>query len=192
MYISLCGLIGVGKSTLAHRLGKHFKCEVYEEGLSKYLDDFYGDMKKYSFQLQIDLLHRRYTQQQEIVWSNRPAIQDRTIYEDQIFCKLLVDAGLMEQRDYDTYINLFNMTNKMLTPPDVIIYLRADPERCYERIKKRNRECEKEVPLEYLKNLASEYDKFMIKLSKKLNVITVDYNEFLETKDIVKIIENSL
>ena len=85
MYISIAGLIGVGKTTLATRLSEFYKCRVYEEGLSKYLNDFYKDQKQYSFQLQIDLLNRRYVQQQEIIWSGKDAIQDRTIYEDPIF-----------------------------------------------------------------------------------------------------------
>lgn len=192
MYISFAGVLGVGKTTLASRLSEYFKCKLYEEGLSKYLDDFYKDMSKYSFQLQIDLLKRRYTQQQEIVWSGRDAIQDRTIYEDQIFCKMLKDGGMLEKRDYETYIELFDTVNKLLTPPDLIIYLRADPEKCYQRLKNRGRECEKEVPLEYLTQLHLAYDKLMAKLSKKLHVLTIDYNEFIELKDIVKMIEDNI
>ena len=192
MYISIAGLIGVGKTTLATRLSEFYKCRVYEEGLSKYLDDFYKDQKQYSFQLQIDLLNRRYVQQQEIIWSGKDAIQDRTIYEDQIFCGLLKRAGLMTKRDYETYMDLFHTIEKTIARPDLIIYLRAQPEQCYKRLKERARECEKEVPLEYLQMLNDEYEKIMSRLSKKMKIVTIDYNRFLETKDVVGLIENEL
>jgi len=192
MYISIAGLIGVGKTTLATRLSEFYKCQIYEEELSKYLDDFYKDQKKYSFQLQIDLLNRRYKQQQEILWSDKNAIQDRTIYEDQIFCNLLKHSGLMDKRDFDTYMDLFNTIEKTIARPDVIIYLRADPIKAYHRLKQRGRECEKEVPLEYLKLLNEEYEKTMSKLCKRMKIVVIDYNEFLETNDVVNIIEQAL
>jgi deoxyadenosine/deoxycytidine kinase len=192
MYISIAGLIGVGKTTLATRLSEFYKCRVYEEGLSKYLNDFYKDQKQYSFQLQIDLLNRRYVQQQEIVWSGKDAIQDRTIYEDQIFCGLLKHAELMTKRDYDTYMVLFHTIEKTIARPDLIVYLRAEPKQCYERLKARGRECEKEVPLAYLEMLNDEYEKIMSLLSKKMRIVTVDYTQFLETKDVVGLIEHEL
>lgn len=110
VYISIAGLIGAGKTSLATALGEVLELPVYYEPVedNQYLDDFYEDMAKYGFALQVHLLNKRFRQQQEIVWSEAGAVQDRTIYEDAIFARMLADGGLMDQRDYETYLSLFS------------------------------------------------------------------------------------
>ena len=110
VYISIAGLIGAGKTTLAAALGKTLGLPVHYEPVSDnvYLEDFYKDMSRYGFPLQIYLLNKRFRQQQQIVWEGRGGVQDRTIYEDAIFAKMLRDDGLMEEREYQTYLSLFN------------------------------------------------------------------------------------
>ena len=108
VFISISGMIGAGKSTLATALAKKLNLPVYYEPVidNVYLEDFYKDMKKYSFPLQVYLLNRRFAQQQQIVWSGKGGIQDRTIYEDSVFARMLRDSGNMDERDYQTYSDL--------------------------------------------------------------------------------------
>ena len=103
-------MIGAGKSTLAKALGETLNLPVYYEPVmdNDYLADYYKDMKKYAFPLQIYLLNRRFKQQQQIIWAGKGGVQDRTIYEDAVFARMLCKAGHIEQRDYETYLSLFN------------------------------------------------------------------------------------
>ena len=110
VFIAISGMIGAGKSTLAKALGEVLDLPVYYEPVmdNEYLADYYKDMKKYAFPLQIYLLNRRFKQQQQIIWAGKGGVQDRTIYEDAVFARMLCKAGHMEQRDYETYLSLFN------------------------------------------------------------------------------------
>ena len=109
LFIGIAGLIGAGKTTLATALAKHLDVPVYYEPVkdNEYLADFYADTAKYAFATQIYLLNRRFQQHQEIIWRGGGGVQDRTIYEDAVFAKTLVNLGLMDERDYRTYIELF-------------------------------------------------------------------------------------
>ena len=141
LFIGISGIIGAGKSTLARALGEHLDIDVYYEPVedNEYLEDFYRDTARHSFAMQVYLLNRRFQQHQEIIWRARPAVQDRTIYEDSVFAKMLSDTGLMEPRDYRTYLQLFKNMSNFMCKPNLIVYLDVDPETSFERVHKRAR-----------------------------------------------------
>jgi len=180
VYISIAGIIGAGKTTLATALAKTLALPVHYEPVSDnvYLEDFYQDMSRYGFPLQIYLLNKRFRQQQQIVWEGRGGVQDRTIYEDAIFAKMLRDDGLMEEREYQTYLSLFNNMSNFMRKPNLIVYLDVSPEESYERIRARSRECESGLPLEYLKKLAAAYENFLEDISKIIPVLRVNWAQF--------------
>ena len=190
IYISISGLIGAGKSTLAKALGKEMGLDVYYEPVmdNEYLQDFYTDMKKYSFPMQIHLLNKRYEQQQQIIWSKKGAIQDRTIYEDSVFAKMLWKTGKMEKRDYKTYKELFENIRYFMKHPNLIVHLDVDVEVSMRRIKERNLDCETGITIEYLKSLKEEYDLFIANISKIIPVIKVNYNKYLAAEDMARMI----
>ena len=119
-----------------------------------------------------------FRQQQQIVWDGRGGVQDRTIYEDAIFAKMLRDDGLMEEREYQTYLSLFNNMSNFMRKPNVIVYLDVTPEESYERIKMRSRECESSLPLEYLQKLSKAYEDFLEDVSQIIPVLRVNYSQF--------------
>ena len=125
IFIGIAGLIGAGKSTLATALGQKLELPVYYEPVAdnEYLEDFYTETAKYSFAMQIYLLNRRFQQHQEIIWRGGGGIQDRTIYEDAVFAKMLVNLKLMDERDYRTYLGLFKHMSNFMCKPSLIIYL---------------------------------------------------------------------
>ena len=129
MFIGIAGLIGAGKTTLADALGAHLDLPVYYEPVAdnEYLGDFYRDPKKYAFATQIYLLNRRFQQHQEVIWRGGGGVQDRTIYEDAVFAKTLVNQGLLDERDYNTYLQLFRHMSNFMCRPSVIIYLDLSP-----------------------------------------------------------------
>lgn len=193
-FISIAGMIGVGKSTLAKNLGDYYDSkEVYYESVddNPYLEDFYNNesQKKVTLPMEFYLLNQRLLQHQRCL-TNRYhgliAIEDRTIYEDKIFVNVLNELGVLDDRETDTYRELANTIYSMIQPPDVIIYLDANAETCLERIKMRERQCEVSITLEYLEKLHKEYAIIMDDLSKYMNVITIDYTEFIPIQDIIK------
>jgi deoxyadenosine kinase len=188
LFISISGLIAAGKSTLARKLGELMGLPVYYELEieNEYLGDFYQDMKKYSFNLQVYLLNRRFEQQQKIVWDGQGGIQDRSIYEDSVFARMLHDSGLMETRDFETYMRLFKNMSNFMRSPHVIVHLDINPERALENLKERSRGCESSVSLEYLINLKSAYDDFINEISQKIPVIRIDYSKFHEPEDMAR------
>ena len=131
LFIGIAGMIGAGKSTLATALGQHLNLPVYYEPVADnaYLEDFYRDTARYSFATQIYLLNRRFQQHQEVIWRGGGGVQDRTIYEDAVFAKMLVDSNLMDERDYQTYLQLFRNMSNFMCRPNVIVYLDVSPER---------------------------------------------------------------
>lgn len=179
-FIGTAGLIGVGKTTLANALGAHLGFDVYHEPLEDnvYLEDFYADTSRWAFSMQVYLLNRRFQQHQEIIWRGRGAIQDRTIYEDSIFAKVLVDMGQMHPRDYETYHALYRNLSNFMCRPTAIVYLHARPEACYERILARGRGFESVISLEYLERLYVAYEAFVESISKTIPVIQVDWENF--------------
>lgn len=199
-FIGIAGNIGVGKTTftdiIAERQGWH---PFYESVMDNpYLSDFYGDMKRWSFNLQIYFLHHRFRNHVKMSNLSRGVIQDRTIYEDvEIFAKNLHAMGNMDDRDWENYRNLFKVMISFLRKPDLIIYLKASTDTLLTRIKKRNRSYEKTIDPEYLHTLNVSYDKWIASI-KDMPVLTVDTNNFNIFKDqetlqlIIKDINNKL
>ena len=199
-FVGIAGNIGVGKTTFTKLLAKKYNWdECYESVIDNpYLSDFYGDMNRWSFNLQIYFLQHRFASQVEISNNKRGVIQDRTIYEDvEIFARNLHELGNMSDRDWLTYKNLFSNMVQFLKKPDIIIYLKASTDTLISRIKMRNRDFEKNIDPEYLHQLNNAYNTWA-KNEKSLKILTIDTNNFNVFKDkekledIYKIIEESL
>jgi len=191
LFIGIAGMIGAGKSTLATALGKHLDIDVYYEPVedNEYLADFYADTEKYAFQTQIYLLNRRFQQHQEIIWKGRSAVQDRTIYEDSIFAKMLVEVGMMDERDYRTYQQLFKHMSNFMCRPNLIVYLDVKPDESQRRIAMRGRGVESNISLEYLTALYKEYEAFITDISRVIPVIRVDYERFHTAEEMAQVIQ---
>ena len=191
LFIGIAGLIGAGKSTLATALGEHMGLPVYYEPVqdNDYLADFYTDTAKYAFSMQIYLLNRRFQQHQEIIWQGGGAIQDRTIYEDSIFAKTLLNLGLMDERDYRTYLNLFKNMSNFMCRPNLIIYLDLKPKTSLERIHMRSRDVESEISLDYLEMLYQEYEIFIEEIARTIPVIRVPWEQFHDADEVAEMIE---
>jgi deoxyadenosine/deoxycytidine kinase len=199
-FIGIAGNIGVGKTTftdiVADRNGWH---PFYESVMDNpYLSDFYADMKRWSFNLQIYFLHHRFRNHVKMSNLSQGVIQDRTIYEDvEIFAKNLHELGNIDARDWESYRNLFKVMISFLRKPDLIIYLKASTDTLLTRIKKRNRSYEKTIDPEYLHTLNISYDKWISGI-KDVPVLIVDTNNFNIFKDkealqsIIKNINNKL
>ncbi len=163
-HIAVAGNIGAGKTTLTELLAKHYKWKPNFEDIDQnpYLVDFYEDMHRWSFNLQVYFLNTRLRQLEEIRSGKDTVIQDRTIYEDAyIFAPNLYDMGLMNKRDFDNYTSFFNTLIKMVQPPDLLIYLKASIPKLVDQIQKRGREYEENIRLDYLKRLNQYYDKWI-------------------------------
>lgn len=193
MHIAIAGNIGSGKTTLTGLLAKHYKWEAHYEDVedNPYLNDFYEDMHRWSFNLQIYFLNSRFNQIVEIRKSHKTVIQDRTIYEDAfIFAPNLHSMGLMSSRDFENYFTLFNLMTSLIQPPDLLIYLRASVPRLVEQIQKRGRKYESGIRLDYLQKLNERYEAWISNFSiSKLLIIDIDKNNFHEkTEDLRDII----
>lgn len=183
MYIGIAGNIGSGKTTLTGLLAKNFKWEAhYEEADNPYMNDFYNDMQRWSFNLQIYFLNSRYNQILQILKSGKTIIQDRTIYEDaHIFAPNLHDMGLLSTRDFNTYFASFELMSKFIQPPDLLIYLRASVPTLVRNIQKRGRDYESSIRLDYLKRLNERYEAWIAKYDLgKLLIFDVDDMNFTE------------
>jgi deoxyadenosine kinase len=191
MFIGIAGLIGAGKTTLATALGKHLDLPVYFEPVqdNEYLADFYRDISTYAFATQIYLLNRRFQQHQEIIWRGGGGVQDRTIYEDAVFAKTLVNQGLMDERDYRTYLQLFRNMSNFMCRPNVIVYLDLSVDSSMKRIRQRNRDVELGITREYLEGLRNEYEDFIADISRTVPVIRVCWEEYRSVEDMVEVIE---
>ena len=163
-FVGIAGNIGVGKTTFTEIVAKHFGWREFYESVADnpYLDDFYRDMHRWSFNLQIYFLHHRFAGQIDIMTSEKGVIQDRTIYEDvEIFARNLHDMNFMMDRDWSTYQNLFSNMAQFLRKPDLIIYLKASTDTLLSRIKNRDRDFERDISPEYLHSLNISYDKWI-------------------------------
>jgi deoxyadenosine kinase len=191
IFIGIAGMIGAGKSTLAAALGQHLGIDTYYEPVAdnEYLADFYRDTPKHSFAMQVYLLNRRFQQHQEIIWRGRSAVQDRTIYEDSIFAKMLATTGLMDERDYRTYVQLFKNMSNFMCKPSVIVYLDVSPEASADRIRQRSRDIESQISVDYLRALHDGYAEFVETISKVIPVIRVDYERFATAEEMASVIE---
>lgn len=178
MHIAICGNIGSGKTTLAKMLSRHYGWEALLEAVedNPYLVDFYQDMKRWSFHLQVYFLNSRFAQVEKIRTNSNSTVQDRTIYEDAyIFAANLSASGFMNDRDYSTYLNLFDAMIQHVTPPDLLIYLKADIPKLVNQIQKRARDYEKAIRLDYLNNLNVHYEKWISSYDLG-RVLTIDVN----------------
>jgi len=186
-HIAVAGNIGAGKTTLTSILAKHYKWTPNFEDIdhNPYLVDFYEDMHRWSFNLQVYFLNTRLKQLQEIRSGNNTVIQDRTIYEDaHIFAPNLYDMGLMNKRDFENYTSLFNTLINMVEPPDLLIYLKASIPKLVDQIQKRGREYEENIRLDYLKRLNENYNKWIDKYEDgQLLVIDIENLDFTENKE---------
>jgi len=191
IFIGIAGMIGAGKSTLAKELGDHLGIDTYYEPVAdnEYLTDFYRDTARYSFAMQVYLLNRRFQQHQEIIWRGRSAVQDRTIYEDSIFAKMLAKTGLMDERDYRTYVQLFRNMSNFMCKPSVIVFLDVSPESSAERIRSRSRDVESKIELGYLQALYDGYQEFIESISKVIPVIRIDYERFATAGEMAEVIK---
>ncbi|TVR41838.1 MAG: deoxynucleoside kinase [Bacteroidia bacterium] len=184
MHIAIAGNIGSGKTTLAGLLSKHYNWEAHYEDVdtNPYLNNFYEDMQRWSFNLQIYFLNSRFRQVVEIRKKNKKVIQDRTIYEDaHIFAPNLHSMGLMSSRDFNNYTSLFELMSSFIEPPDLLIYLRASVPTLVSQIQKRGREYENSIRLDYLKKLNERYEEWIEGYTLgKLLIINVDNIKFSE------------
>jgi deoxyadenosine/deoxycytidine kinase len=186
-HIAVCGNIGCGKTTLAAKLARHYGWEALLESVedNPYLRDFYKDMHRWAFHVQIYFLNSRFKQINEIRTSQKVTVQDRTIYEDAyIFALNLYKSGHIHERDYQSYQDIFNSMIRFVEPPDLLIYLRADIPKLVKQIQKRGRDYEDAIRLDYLKNLNNHYEAWIsnYKLGKLL-IIDVNDLDFVEKVD---------
>ncbi len=178
-HIAVAGNIGAGKTTLAGLLGKHYNWKVlYEDTTTNpYLEDFYADMSRWSFNLQIYFLNSRFQQVNEIREGSHTVVQDRTIYEDaKIFAPNLYEMNFMHKRDFDNYISLFELMSKFVQPPDLLIYLKADISTLVDHIQTRGRSYEGKINLDYLKKLNEKYNAWIDNYNVG-NLLVIDINE---------------
>lgn len=176
-FVAIAGNIGVGKTNLTTLLANHLGWRAYYEPVinNPYLDDFYEDMERWSFHLQVFFLSKRFEIHREMVSSGRPCIQDRTIYEDkEIFAHTLHRQGFMSNRDFANYTALFDAMTSFLRTPDLVVYLRADVDTLQERIRCRGRDCEREISPDYLFALNSAYEDWCERVRLATNVLTLD------------------
>jgi deoxyadenosine kinase len=226
MFVGVSGLIGAGKSTLTRQLseemgrrgslrqaerqtfmghtppvfGPQWKAVYEPVETNPYLEDFYEDISRWTFNMQMFLLAKRFQQHQEVIWDpcHRPSamcsepggvIQDRTIYEDTIFARMHRDDGLMDDRDWETYITHFHVMQGFLRYPDVILYLRVEPEVAAARIKERGRNAEKEIPIEYLQRLHEGYEEFVEEMKRYTVVVPFDWTEYKPVAEVADAVE---
>ncbi len=176
-YVSIAGNIGVGKSMITTMVGEVFDWRMFFEPVinNPYLDDYYQDMRRWSFHLQVYFLSKRFEVQKEILDQPGSAIQDRTIYEDvEIFAPTLHRRGCMDDRDYENYREIFKNMAAFLQPPDLIIYLHCRPETALQRIKQRARNCESDIPLDFLSDLHEAYGDWIERAPALCAVRTID------------------
>ena len=194
MHIAIAGNIGAGKTSLTKLLSKYYKFEGHYEDVLKnpYLDDFYDQMERWSFNLQIYFLNSRFRQIMDFEKNGKKIIQDRTIYEDaHIFAPNLLAMGLMTNRDFDNYKSLFNLMESFVKSPDLLVYLRSGIPNLVDQIHKRGRDYENSISIDYLSRLNERYEAWIETYDKgKLLIIDVDNLDFVKNKEDLKLIIN--
>jgi len=192
MHIAIAGNIGAGKTTLTKLLSKHYKFEGHYEDVVKnpYLDDFYDEMERWSFNLQIYFLNSRFRQIMDFTKNGKKIIQDRTIYEDAfIFAPNLKAMGLMTNRDFENYKSIFDLMESFVKAPDLLIYLRSEIPNLVDQIHKRGRDYENSISIDYLSRLNERYEAWTQTYKKgKILVIDVDGLDFVKNKEDLKLI----
>lgn len=196
MHIAVAGNIGAGKTTLTKLLAKHYGWTPYFEDVddNPYLNDFYEDMQRWSFNLQVYFLNSRFNQVLEIRKSGKTIIQDRTIYEDAfIFAPNLHAMGLMTTRDFDNYFSLFTLMSSLVQAPDLLIYLRASVPKLVQQIQIRGRKYENTIRLDYLKRLNERYEAWISNYKDgKLLIIDVDEIDFAQKPEDLRTVINKI
>jgi deoxyadenosine/deoxycytidine kinase len=192
-HIAISGNIGCGKTTLAEKLSKHYGWTPLYESVdhNPYLRDFYGDMTRWAFHLQIYFLNSRFRQINEIRANTKTTVQDRTIYEDAyIFAANLRKSGHISERDYQSYLDIFKSMIDFVQPPDLLIYLKADIPKLVRQIQKRGRDFEDAMRLDYLKNLNQHYEDWIggYKLGKLLTIDVTDLDFVKHVEDFALIV----
>jgi len=186
-FVAVAGNIGAGKSSLTRLLSDRFKWKPVFESVedNPYLPDFYKDMKRWSFHLQMYFLANRFVHHRSIVASGESVVQDRTIYEDaEIFARNLHEMGNMDGRDYSTYVSLFQVMMGFLKPPDLLIYLRASVETLLRQIERRGRSFEQQIPREYLERLHTHYERWIHSYDRgPLLILDSDTIDFVNRPD---------
>ena len=187
MQFAIAGNIGAGKTSLAELLSKHYKWEPHFEDVidNPYLDDFYVHMERWSFNLQVYFLNSRFRQLMSFNGSEKSVVQDRTVYEDAyIFAPNLHAMGLMNQRDFNNYLSLFELMESMIKAPELLIYLRSSIPNLVNKIHERGREYENSISIEYLSRLNERYEAWVSTYDKgKLLIIDVDNLDFVHNKE---------
>tara|TARA_R110001583_G_scaffold170453_1_gene323878 strand:- start:534 stop:1148 length:615 start_codon:yes stop_codon:yes gene_type:complete len=187
MHVAIAGNIGAGKTTLTKLLAKHYNWKPHFESVEEnpYLDDFYGEMERWSFNLQVFFLNSRFRQILELRETGKKIIQDRTIYEDaHIFAPNLHAMELMTNRDFQNYSSLFDLMEKLVTPPDLLIYLRSSISTLVGQIHKRGRDYENSISIDYLSRLNERYEAWISTYKKgKLLIIDVDNLDFVDNQE---------
>jgi len=195
-HIAIAGNIGAGKTTLSTKLAENFGWEPHYEDVENnpYLFDFYQDMKRWSFNLQVYFLNSRFKQIIEIQKGEKVVIQDRTIYEDAyIFAPNLHEMGLMSARDFENYFNLFKNISSLIDPPDLLIYLKASIPKLVSNIQQRGRDYEENLRLDYLKRLNENYERWIENYKHgKLLIIDIDEIDFNENPEQLSEIHNKV
>ncbi|MCK5401407.1 MAG: deoxynucleoside kinase [Flavobacteriaceae bacterium] len=196
MHIAIAGNIGAGKTTLTKLLAKHYKWEAQLEDVvdNPYLDDFYNQMERWSFNLQVYFLNSRFRQVLQIRKSGKEIIQDRTIYEDaHIFAPNLHAMGLMTNRDFENYRSLFDLMESLVQGPDLLIYLRSSIPNLVSQIHKRGRDYENSISIDYLSRLNERYEAWISKYDKgSLLIIDVDQLDFVDNPEDLGSIINTI
>lgn len=183
MHIAISGNIGSGKTTLTTLLAKHYGWMPKFESVAEnpYLDVFYKDMKRWSFNLEVFFLKERFKDVLAIAQSTTPIVQDRSIFEGvHIFSANNKDMGNLDERDFDTYMELFEIMTSLVKLPDLLVYLRSSVTHLIENIRRRGRDYEQSIPIAYLENLNQRYEQFILeKYPGKVLVVEVDHLDFL-------------
>jgi deoxyadenosine/deoxycytidine kinase len=196
MHIAVAGNIGSGKTTLANMLAKHYAWDLQLEDNddNPYISDFYEDMQRWSFNLQVYFLNARYNNIKKIRENNQPVIQDRTIYEDaNIFAPNLHAMGLMSTRDFENYNSLYTSFNAMIQPPDLLIYLRGTIPTLVKQIQQRGRDYEDSIRLDYLKRLNERYEAWISTYDLgKLVILNIDELDFENDSDDANFVINKI
>ncbi len=196
MHVAIAGNIGAGKTTLTKLLAKHYKWEAQFEDVvdNPYLDDFYNQMERWSFNLQVYFLNSRFRQVAQIRESGKDIIQDRTIYEDaHIFAPNLHAMGLMTNRDYENYKSLFDLMESFVQGPDLLIYLRSSIPNLVSQIHKRGRDYENSISIDYLSRLNERYEAWITDYDKgNLLIIDVDNLDFVDKPEDLGFVINKI
>lgn len=192
MHIAIAGNIGSGKTTLTNLLSKHFDWQIHHEEVANnpYLNDFYGDMKRWAFNLEVFFLNNRFKQVLDIKASGKDVIQDRTIYEGAlIFAANLHEMGSLSERDFANYSSLFELMTSFISPPDLLIYLKASVPTLVKQIEQRGRDFESDIEESYLISLNQKYEQWIQNYEKgNLLVLEVDEIDLLSKADFDMII----